>query len=206
MAQANFEKTYDSFSGVDMIVTFGGIWIGALQGLSYSVTREKVPTYTMGNANPRSFSRGKRGISGALIFAVFDKDAMLSAMRKKTGQVVLNGNVNDETPSTDSNGRVVPDGFNHFNKGLDSAADLTQATQGVQVENVYTDQILPFNITVNGSNEYGSSTRMEIIGIELLASGSGMSIDDIQTNQSHSFLAKDVRTFEVPGGALNHRS
>jgi hypothetical protein len=55
---ATFQKTYNSFSGVDMAVTFGGRVIGELQGVSYTVQREKAPIYTMGSADPRSFSRG----------------------------------------------------------------------------------------------------------------------------------------------------
>lgn len=43
---------------------------------NFSRTREKAPVFTLGNPNPRSFSRGKRGIAGSLVFTVFDKDAM----------------------------------------------------------------------------------------------------------------------------------
>lgn len=39
---ATFQKTYNSFSGVDMVVTFGGKVIGELQGISYTIQREKV--------------------------------------------------------------------------------------------------------------------------------------------------------------------
>lgn len=59
MPEQSYTQTYNSFSGVDMVVTFGGKIIGELQGLSYTVTREKAPLYTMGSADPRSFSRGK---------------------------------------------------------------------------------------------------------------------------------------------------
>lgn len=51
-------RTYNSFSGVDIQATFGSKVIGTLQGVSYTVTREKAPIYTMGSANPRAFSRG----------------------------------------------------------------------------------------------------------------------------------------------------
>ena len=89
MAQAKFTKTYNAFSGVDMIVTFGGRWIGELQGISYSVTREKVPGYTMGHANPRAFSRGKRGIAGALVFLTLDRSALLEEMNQITRETKI---------------------------------------------------------------------------------------------------------------------
>ena len=78
--RSEFTRTYNSFSGVDMLVMFGSQLIGELQGISYTITREKAPLYTMGSADPRSFSRGKRGIAGSLIFLVFDRNALLSSM------------------------------------------------------------------------------------------------------------------------------
>lgn len=79
----NFQKTYNSYSGVDMRATFGGKLIGEIQGLSYTVQREKAPIYTMGEADPRSYSRGKRGIAGSVVFTVFDRSALLEAMRDR---------------------------------------------------------------------------------------------------------------------------
>jgi hypothetical protein len=37
---ASFSKSYNSFSGVDMVVTFGGKVIGELQGISYTINCE----------------------------------------------------------------------------------------------------------------------------------------------------------------------
>ena len=50
--------TYQSFSGSDIIATFGGRVIGELLSITYSTTREKAPTYTLGFSNPRGFARG----------------------------------------------------------------------------------------------------------------------------------------------------
>jgi len=61
---SEFSKTYNSFSGVDMQASFAGQHISDLQGVSFTVTREKGPLYTMGSPSPRAFSRGKRGIAG----------------------------------------------------------------------------------------------------------------------------------------------
>lgn len=56
---SKYTRTYTTFSGCDIVVSFGDTVIGELQAISYSVSREKAPVYTMGNADPRSFSRGK---------------------------------------------------------------------------------------------------------------------------------------------------
>ena len=71
----SFTRTYNSFSGVDMVVSFNNKIIGEIQGVSYTVQREKAPVYTMGSADPRSFSRGKRGIAGSMVFMVFDRSS-----------------------------------------------------------------------------------------------------------------------------------
>ncbi|HZL53777.1 MAG TPA: hypothetical protein VFC37_22810, partial [Terracidiphilus sp.] len=42
----------------------------------------------------------------------------------------------------------------------------------------YSDQILPFDITLTGANEYGAMCAAKIFGDKLLNEGSGISIDD----------------------------
>jgi hypothetical protein len=42
----------------------------------------------------------------------------------------------------------------------------------------YTDQILPFDITVAGANEYGAAASAKLFGVEILNEGFGTSIDD----------------------------
>ena len=85
----SYAATYTSYSGADMIATFAGIVIGELQGISYSVTREKAPLYTMGSPDPRSFSRGKRGISGSLVFLTFDRSALIGRMAQGNGEASM---------------------------------------------------------------------------------------------------------------------
>lgn len=55
---SQYTKTYTTFSGCDIVATFGNTVIGELQAITYSVSREKAPIYTLGSAEPRSFSRG----------------------------------------------------------------------------------------------------------------------------------------------------
>lgn len=74
-------NTLTSFSGADLVVSFANQVIGELQQLSWSVQREKAPVFTLGSADARSFSRGKRGIAGSMVFAVFDHDALVTALQ-----------------------------------------------------------------------------------------------------------------------------
>ena len=67
---------------------------------------------------------------------------------------------------------------------------------------VYHDQILPFEIVITAANEYGHFASMKIHGVEILNCGSGMSIDDISTDESCTFVATAITPFNssIDGG------
>jgi len=56
--QSTYHKSYNSFSGVDIKAVVGTTVLATLQAISFSITREKAPIFTMGSPEPRSFSRG----------------------------------------------------------------------------------------------------------------------------------------------------
>lgn len=183
---SSYTKTYSTFSGADIVPTFDGKVIGELQALTYSVTREKAPVYTMGSADPRSFSRGKRGIAGSLVFQVFDRDVFHQIV--KTHQyVTAAANVRDV--KTGELSIVSMDEW-----------DALQGDRGfVETQAIYSDQIPPFDITVTMRNEYGQSSSFAILGVEILNEGMGMSIDDITTEKACTFVARGL-TPMTPGG------
>ena len=53
----------------------------------------------------------------------------------------------------------------------------------------YSDQIIPFDITLAGTNELGAAATMKIFGVEILDEGSGISIDDAVTEMQATFVA-----------------
>ena len=56
----------------------------------------------------------------------------------------------------------------------------------------YSDQVLPFDITLTGANEYGAMCAAKIFGVEILNEGSGVSIDDAVTEMQATFVARVV--------------
>lgn len=60
----------------------------------------------------------------------------------------------------------------------------------------YSDQILPFDITLAGSNEYGAQAASKIFGVEILNEGSGISIDDAVSEM------QDAKTRYLPVARL----
>lgn len=191
----SFNRTYNSFSGVDMMVTFGGILIGEVQGISYTVQREKAPIYTMGSADPRSFSRGKRGIAGSVIFMVFDRSAILDSFKDRKFAAWVTEPAAQSfalspatTPVEGLQGTV----------GALNAEINTVVLEKRASSVIYHDQILPFEVVISAANEYGNSAFMKIYGVEIINAGSGMSVDDITTDESCTFIALGISPWQ-PG-------
>lgn len=191
-AVSDYIRAQNSFSGVDIKAVFANKAIGEIQGFSYSVTREKAPIYTMGSADPRAFSRGKRGIAGTLIFVVFDRDALLSTLKHLKFQSdkddIMPGWANPTTFTHDfsSGGATIdPTGLSTAESDISSVADDQQLATPW-----YADQIPPFDITLCGANEYGALCVMKVLGVELLNEGAGVSIDDLVIEQQYSWVAR----------------
>jgi hypothetical protein len=201
----DYTKTYTSYSGCDIAASFNGKVIGELQAITYSVSREKAPIYTMGSAEPRSFSRGKRGIAGTLVFTVFNRDSLIEEMNALMKEKNLG--IQKFAMNTTSAIATATDGQQYLSiedwdaqmsklaAGSGTTNGGTGATTGNLVQTApayYADEILPFDITVTFANEYGQRAVMMIYGVELLNEGSGYSIDSVTTEKAYTFVARKI--------------
>ncbi len=184
-------QAYSSFSGIDIIAAVGSTVIGTLQGISYSVTREKAPVYTFGSANARSFSRGKRGLAGSMIFTLFDRSALYQIMRADSGEFDYYAH-EFEQYTLDSNTNV-------WDWAADASKQISDAggVRTVKRHAEFADQIMPFNITLIAQNEYGLAAWMAILGLEILNEGGGLSVDDITNEEQMTYVARS-KTAWVP--------
>lgn len=57
----------------------------------------------------------------------------------------------------------------------------------------YTDQVLPFDITIALANEYGAAASCKLFGVEILNEGFGASIDDSVLESQATFVARMCR-------------
>jgi hypothetical protein len=181
-------STYTTFSGADIVATFGGVEIGALSGITFSVTREKAPIYTMGSPNPRSFSRGKRGIAGSLIFTVFDRPALYTMLEK-------NYSASKPMDFYTRAHNTLPGDQNSIGRGIPGLGNKGSQTWTRDVQKkvpYYADQIPPFDITITFVNEYGNAAVRSIYGCELLNEGSGASMDDIVIEETMTYVAREL--------------
>jgi hypothetical protein len=202
--QSESTRAYNSFSGSDIRAVIGNRSFAEMQAVSYSVTREKAPIYTMGSADVRAFSRNKRGIAGTIIWVNFDRHALLNLIYAMGGTFVAN--TDDVRPQFQVGANTFASQTAIFNNtlvranGIPSGATINQldtpltSTSGYKqlAQAWYSDQILPFDITLAGTNEQGSATTMKIFGVEILNEGSGVSIDDAVTEMQATFVARFV--------------
>lgn len=185
---SDFVRSNHSFSGVDIKAVFGKVPLGTIQAISYAVTREKAPIYTMGAVDPRAFSRGKRAIAGSMVFIMFDRDPLIHHMKElKFSSDIEDGAIADAVHSGDRFLTNVTDeeilgSFETVNTGSDQ--ELRSAW--------YADQIPPFDISLFAANEYGAQAKMSIINVEITDEGHGMSVDDVQLGKQYKWIGRFV--------------
>jgi hypothetical protein len=200
----DYTKTYTSYSGCDIVASFNGKVIGELQAITYSVSREKAPVYTMGSAEPRSFSRGKRGIAGTMVFTVFNRDALIEEFKDKlngTSTGIQKFKMNDPGTVANATGSQYIS-IDEWDKQMSNLAGNTQGSSGQttgtvsdligKYQPVYADEILPFDVTISFANEYGQRAVLVVYGVELLNEGSGYSIDSVTTEKAYTFVARKI--------------
>lgn len=178
---------YTSFSGIDIIAVIGGKVIATLQGISYSITREKAPIYTFGSANPRSFSRGKRGLAGSMIFTLFDRSALYTIIADENYKYYAH---EADAWTMDDTQESVWDWANKFTTGTQPTGGSTDTIDTVKRHAEYMDQIMPFNINLIAQNEYGYAAWKAILGVEVLNEGGGLSVDDITNEEQTTYVAR----------------
>jgi hypothetical protein len=199
-------QSYNSFAGADYRCNIGPYSFAELQGVSYSVTREKAPIYTMGSPDPRAYSRNKRGIAGSLVWVNFDRHALLALFYQARGKFVADV---DEIRPQYSNPDAVGTASAIFNSSLtrdlgpsvgstiDQQNTVTGPTWTELAVPWYSDQILPFDISLAAANEYGAMAGAKIFGVEILNEGTGVSIDDTVTETQATFVARSIEPLQA---------
>lgn len=158
--------------------------------------------YTMGSANPRSFSRGKRGIAGTLVFVVFDHDALLKGLAEhvESNKVFhrIGKDINWKPMTIEKWDEAMKDIASQGDKGTTtkSAGYRTRAISQ-QAEPIIADEIPPFDITISMANEYGKAAVMVLYGVEILNQGSQFSMDNIQSQMACTFVASRLKCLEA---------
>lgn len=214
-------KTLTSFSGADMVATFGKRAIGELQSISWAVQRKKAPVYTLGSADPRSFSRGIRGVAGSLVFAVFNRDALIEELKKVWSDIappaMFTAAGNLALASQDAFGQALTmtawdqkasGGEKDINGNTIARAETSAKQLGtdgktqvsvpggfsvIRKQNImYADMLPPFDITMTFANEYGQAAFQKIYDVDILNEGSGISVDTTVMERQMTYIARRI--------------
>jgi hypothetical protein len=149
----------------------GLIYVDSIQTISVSTFRDKSPVRALGYANVKGHTRGVRTIAGSMIFAVLNTHPL----RKLINRLVPY----DYEWSFDRYSHVAPAGSN----------------------NMFPDMIPPFNVMIVYKNELGSAAMLQLIGIDLTNDGLVTSIEDLLTEKTVQYRARDLRVFQGVQGA-----
>lgn len=178
-------RAFNSFSGADIKAVFANNEVGNLMAVSYAIQREKAPIYVLGEANPKAFSRGKRGIAGSLIFIQFDTHAILEQF-----------NIDDTSSDLGNFAKKIyeisPDQLTGTGDINIPGVTANPAANAIVQKAFYADQLPAFDITVAAVNEYGVTAKCVIHGVELMNEGWGMGIEDRQADMQTTYLARAV--------------
>ena len=209
---------FSAFSGANIYATIGHRRVATLQAVTVSITREVAALYSFGDANPKAFVKGKRGIAGTLVFTQYDRHALLQdvfvdAYGKTLGESQGLFNTQFADVNTDqsllSNNYVSTRNFTDnttagqlFATALDLGAtpgaaelvsELTTLYDLVRDSRLrYTDQIPEFDIHISMINEKGDASFLAIGGVLLVNEGWGYTLDDLTSEAAFTFVARAV--------------
>jgi hypothetical protein len=175
------QGTFNTFAGTDMTVYFGPREVGVLMSLTVSVVREVVPIYTTASANPRAFAKGKRAISGSLVFGQFDRHALLEdVFEDKNHADVIRSEMNEAAVNTGAEAL----------RGV--GTEILFGNGNLIQERNYSDQLPPFDVVVAMVNENGAASSFAVRDVVIVNEGFGFTVDDITQEMACSYVARTL--------------
>lgn len=96
------------------------IFLGYAPRIAFGIMRTATPIYTIGDTNPRSFSRGKREIAGTI---EIPKDTLLSFYTGEPFKAIY------QEVAGDRNIQIVIDGISLMREGNDLTLNLIRSTE-----------------------------------------------------------------------------
>lgn len=149
--------------------------------VSYSVYRAKSNVYNMGQPLLSGLSVGKKYVAGSMITVSYQVDEISNFINQYVAS--------QQQATTNSTGQVSTPQISIQNQ---SVADGS-------LKNIYSymrDDLPPFNIHFTMTDEYNGmadASTIIVYGAQFINNGQVMSIEDIITENTLSFIARDVR-------------
>lgn len=184
-----------------------GVQVGNIQGIAYSEQRQKVPIYTFGSTDPKQFLRGNRAIIGRFNGVTLLPDSLILAIVKA---------ISDYMSGKESAGLTLfpKDKYLYGNReeliaryvhianmiGLPTNGEywktkqLTTDKLDIEYDEtvpVYLNELPPFDVIIQGMNEYGKKAVKWIYGCEFTDESSFITMQGTtQILESANFVAR----------------
>lgn len=151
------------------------IWLGTVISLSYSVYRNKKAVHTLGHKVISGFASGPRYVAGTIIKTMFLEDDLILGLQKLREELKDSGRYTDKLAT------------------LNMVGILNMAATPQSHSNLMLDDIFSCNIIVLYMSEYQGDMIKEVItGATFINNGQVMSINDMITETTISYIAQDV--------------
>lgn len=145
--------------------------LNSLVTISYSVYRDKRPIFNLGQPTIDGFAIGNKYIAGSFITTMFLRDELSSFLDEGLKNAQATSNYRESTL-------------------LENEKDSSYK----RIHTVMRDDLTTFNIHIVFSSEVGSEmSRIIIYDANFINNGQVMSIEDLVTENTLSFIAKDIR-------------
>tara|TARA_Y100001973_G_C5182838_1_gene325950 strand:+ start:243 stop:1139 length:897 start_codon:yes stop_codon:yes gene_type:complete len=149
----------------------------SLQTLSVQIHTDKQPVRGLGHSYPKGYTQGARLIAGSMIFTIIREHPLIEII--------------DTYNSYNS-----PDILNAFSKAGSGSSDSMFPSSATS------DSLPPMHATILGVNEAGNAVNMTLFGVQFINDGVVLSIQDLMTESTISFVAQDIdlmRTLDTRG-------
>jgi len=158
--------------------------LDSLQTMSIQVHRDKQPVRALGHAYPKGFTQGGRLIAGSMIFTLFREHPLARLIDTINLQGI----------------QELRQGLGGFHQA--KFANVARSSFELIPSSGLADQLPPLHVTATAVNEAGNAATMTIYGLRFLNDGMVMSIQDMLTENTLSFVAQDIdimRTLDTRG-------
>lgn len=214
------------FSGGDLHAYINNTKVGNLESVTWTTSVEAVGNYVMGRRDPVAIVTGKRIIVGSMVFAQYDRHAILQQVfRLKERGINTLSQIWDANLSAEAVNNRIENSVNSV-KSVSSAARTTESPRveytynnmrGLTQEQFqaqladqvrftaqlvgayrinHSDQLPPFDLTLVGVNKAGAAAKCTIFGMQITQETGGYSQNDMGTNIGVSFYAMNLSHWE----------
>lgn len=96
---ASVNSELSAFSGADLSLFINNVLVGHAEAITWTISTEAMPSYVMGQQNPKTILVGKRIIQGSLLLAQYHQHALIKAVFDLDEDMTISDLWDTDTPA-----------------------------------------------------------------------------------------------------------